>query len=144
MNLHPKLAETLAKRAQEWRSFVSRQMKTARENALKLNAAVQKLEAAEIPWWATDDKIYVTVTGDKTKAAFSEVVKKCATVLGEAPDISIEPREYMADFKENLVHVYLPGAQDCMLIEVTETKTVTVMKPHPSCKAALEELEQLA
>lgn len=147
MNLHPTLASNIKTKEKEWREFVARQMKAMRANAQILSNSATKLDAAGFEWFAGDDKIYVTVPapqGERNKAAFSTAVKRIASILGESPDIRVEPKEYMAEFKDSRVHVYLNGAEDCKLIELTETKTVTVLKPHPACKAALTELEQLA
>lgn len=136
-----KLLAAMKEERRRWLVFAREQIKKTLAGIALLDRAAGALDAAGIEWWASGDKIYVRVEG-KTKTEFSAAVKTIAGALNEAPDIRVEPKEYMADFEHNHVHVYLAGAEDCKLIDVTETKTVTVKKPHPSCIAALSVLEQ--
>jgi hypothetical protein len=91
--------------------------------------------------WFVAQKIYVKVQGGSTKKEFSELVSAVALALGEAPNVAVDPGQYVAEFPESLVQVYVWNPTDCKLIEVEEVRKV--MKPHPGCLAALQSLEQV-
>lgn len=79
----------------------------------------------------------------RDKATFSSFVSRIAQEFNEAPDISVETGQYMADFKENKIHFYTVQPVDCKVVEHKETKEVVSLRPHPACIEALKSLEQL-
>lgn len=117
-----------------------------RAQALTVDASLKKLKRLDLDWFGTT-KLYVRVNGG-TKAHFTNMVEKIAKALGESPDVAVSPNsylsrsEYVAEFKANLVHVFLADPTDCKLIEEEITETRKVLRPHPSCIAALQSLEQ--
>lgn len=82
-------------------------------------------------------------TTTRDKKTFSQFVSRIAHALDESPDIDVKQGEYMADFPVNGVHFYTVSPVDCKLVEHKETKEVVTLKPHPSCLAALKELENI-
>jgi hypothetical protein len=138
-----KLRETIASEIRERRRWTRTYVKDAFAKAARLDATAQILDEMGIDWFGSTAMIYVRLAGEN-KAAFSAAVKKLAQALGEPPSIKVNPREYIAEFPESLVHAYLAGAEDCQVIEVEEATTRKVLKPHPACKAALATLEDIA
>lgn len=122
------------------KNFYLLQLKNAREFSEKIEPIVSLLPD-DIGWFCSSDKIYIQLP-EGGKAEFSKAVTEFESLLGEQPDIRVEAGEFMADFKEHFIHVYLRNPNDCKLIETEEVKTIKVLKPHPECVAALKELEQ--
>lgn len=114
-----------------------------RANLIRVEISVANLAHLNLSWWGSD-LVYIPLSGE-TKAEFSDWIRKIASALNEAPDIRLGEghSEYMADFKDSRVHVYMRDPKDCQLIEVEEVITRKVLRPHPRCKAALAELEEV-
>jgi hypothetical protein len=140
---HEKLREMLTKEIKEWKTFAANQIKEKRKQFLEMEPFVIKMDGTGFDYFIGSKMIYVSVDGE-SKAEFSATVRRLALLLGEPPDISVNPDEYVAQFKQSRVHAYMRGATDCKLIDVVETVTVTRKKPHPECLAALSELENIA
>lgn len=89
------------------------------------------------------EKIFVTPKdgSPRDKKTFSYSVERITEALGEYPCVSVQPGEYIAEWEDNKVHLYCMNAVDCKTIENREMKEVVTIKPHPSCIAALKELE---
>jgi hypothetical protein len=135
---HPKLLEKHRENIRTWKWHI----KNEREKLAKLEASFLLIEPV-FPDCFFGEKIYCRIDGG-TKADFSSAVERVAAIIGESPDISVNPGEYCADFVEHKVQVFLKGPNDCKLIEVEEVVTKTVKKPHPECLAALRVLEDIA
>lgn len=118
-----------------------------RLNATIVDQSLKKLSKLGLEWFGTE-MLYFRVSGT-TKAEFSAQVEKIALALGEPPSIQVDHgmlsrSEYIANFEESRVHVFLLEPTDCQFIEEEITQVRKVLKPHPSCVQALRVLEDIA
>lgn len=139
-----KLAATLTKEFAEYDSYNERRKKEAQENIIKLEHCADLLDQSGIQWSACTTAIFVDLDYDqRNKAYFSDRVKQVAEALGCPPDIHVGEGNYRATFMDGRVWISIYNPTDCKLIETEETVVRKVIKPHPSCVAALAELEEV-
>lgn len=146
---NPELRKSVLESVANQRKYYLETAQQIRLNAATVDQSLEKLGDLALDWFGTS-MLYIRVMGE-TKAEFSAMVEKIALALSEPPDVRIEPNvisgksQYIAEFPGSRVHVYLSSPNDCTLIESEEPQPPRkVLKPHPSCVAALSTLENIA
>ena len=126
--------------------YMVKSVQRAEEIIAELEPLAEQLEEAGIEYWASANGLFISTPHDepKNKPNFTAHVKRLAKALDSLPDVHVGESQYRAKFCGGKVLLSMFSPEDCQMIEVEETTTRKVLKPHPGCVAALAVLEDLA
>lgn len=143
MLTNEKFKAEMIREIRENRKLAKQRVDEIREVLATLEPIADQLDQAGIAWHVGYKSLNIWPS-EKTKSAFAVMVERLSKIFNEPPTVNISTDFYRATFLSEKVNVWVHHAEDCKVIEVEETITRKVLKPHPACVAALSKLEDIA